>query len=357
MRRDAQFLICLILILWLPYYMGAFDKDKPASSTSLRSSNPEILANWSAVQSAVNQDHEFAGTASGTQSGKHEVIVFQEEASAGASATNEGHLQAIDGGSQPELAFTSEDGTEVQLTKDGNLHSSNNIVVDGTSTLTGNIISNLTLAAGFDLIGSATSDINMNSGNFTVAGATGNTSVGGTFESVGVATLADTSVTKTTAAPVANAQITNKKYVDDLFVYAKMRRNTIQSINSGSETVVEFNAEVFESSAGINNTGTFRITPGVAGKYILSASIKMAIIPDQKFVLFKIRVSGSTIAQVQQKQSTATTGDMVMNITTIVDLTAANYIDCTVEHDSGTAKDVSSGEAATFMAVAKIGHD
>jgi len=72
-----------------------------------------------------------------------------------------------------------------------------------------------TLGDGADLIGSATSDITMNTDKFTVAGATGNTSVGGTLESVGVATLADTSVTKTTAAPTADAQIANKKYVDD----------------------------------------------------------------------------------------------------------------------------------------------
>lgn len=185
MKSETKFLICLMVCLWLPLYMGAFDKDKPAASTSLRSSNPEILANWSQIQSALNQDHEFAGTSAGTQSGKHEVVVFQEEASAGASATNEGHLQVIDGGTQPELAFTSEDGTELQFTKDGNLYSSNNLVVDGTSTFTGATASDLTLGAGFNLVGSSTSDILINTDKFTVDGATGNTLNGGTLDVVG----------------------------------------------------------------------------------------------------------------------------------------------------------------------------
>ena len=50
---------------------------------------------------------------------------------------------------------------------------------------------------------------------------TGNTTVGGTldvtgaFESTGVATLADASLTKTSAAPTTDAMIANKKYVDD----------------------------------------------------------------------------------------------------------------------------------------------
>jgi len=72
-----------------------------------------------------------------------------------------------------------------------------------------------TLGDGADLIGSATSDITINTDKFTVAGATGNTSIAGTFESTGIATLADASVTKTTGAPTADAQIANKKYVDD----------------------------------------------------------------------------------------------------------------------------------------------
>ena len=104
MKHAKRFMLPVIIVLvsWLPWLLGAFDKDKPAASTSLRSSNPEILANWSQIQTALNLDHEFAGTAAGTQTGKHEVLTMQEEASAGASSTNEGHLQVIDGGSQPE---------------------------------------------------------------------------------------------------------------------------------------------------------------------------------------------------------------------------------------------------------------
>ncbi len=110
-------------------------------------------------------------------------------------------------------------GTEVSAADTGE-HTditTDSIVNAGAMTASGTI----TLGAGADLVGSATSDITFNTNKFTVAGDTGNTSIAGTldvtgaFESTGIATLADASVTKTTAAPGADAQIANKKYVDD----------------------------------------------------------------------------------------------------------------------------------------------
>ena len=76
----------------------------------------------------------------------------------------------------------------------------------------------VTLGAGDDLIGSSTSDIAIGGSGtekFTVAGATGNTVIVGTLGVTGVATLGDSSQMATSAAPTADADIANKKYVDD----------------------------------------------------------------------------------------------------------------------------------------------
>jgi len=91
------------------------------------------------------------------------------------------------------------------------------LTVDGATTLTGAVGSaaSITLGAGADLIGSSTSDITIGANKFTVAGATGNTLVAGTFTSTGVATVGDGSLLKTSAAPTTDAMIANKKYVDD----------------------------------------------------------------------------------------------------------------------------------------------
>lgn len=86
-----------------------------------------------------------------------------------------------------------------------------------TGTFSGLITANagLTLGDDDDLIGSETSDIIINTNKFTVAGATGNTVVGGTFVSTGVAVLADASQLATAAAPTDPCDIVNKQYVDD----------------------------------------------------------------------------------------------------------------------------------------------
>ncbi|KKN53630.1 hypothetical protein LCGC14_0600610 [marine sediment metagenome] len=233
MKKNKTTLFLALLCVWSSVFVGfrysqqirnilpvvfvqVFDKDKPSAATSLRNSQPEILTNWSDLVTAINQDHEFVNASAGVQSGKHEVITFQEEAAAGASSTNEGHLQVIDGGSQPEMAFTSEDGVQLQFTKDGDLFSSAGFTVSGTSTFNGSI----TLGAGDDLIGSATSDITFNTNKFTVAGATGNVVAAGTLTVSGVATLGDSSQMATSAAPTTDADLANKKYVDDSLAFS-----------------------------------------------------------------------------------------------------------------------------------------
>ena len=68
-NNKAIYLFLALLCVWCPLFMGAFDKDKPSSSTSLRSSNPEILANWSALETAIGNEHEFS--TGGANTGDH----------------------------------------------------------------------------------------------------------------------------------------------------------------------------------------------------------------------------------------------------------------------------------------------
>ena len=70
----------------------------------------------------------------------------------------------------------------------------NGVVLSDSLTVSGMITANggVTLGAGDDLIGSSTSDITINTNKFTVAGASGNTVVGGTLNVTGiVSTSAD----------------------------------------------------------------------------------------------------------------------------------------------------------------------
>ncbi len=78
------------------------------------------------------------------------------------------------------------DGTTVTNSKNwintGTMTITEATTCSSTLSIAGNVVSNISLGAGYDLIGSSTSDIAINSNKFTVAGATGNTVVAGTAE-------------------------------------------------------------------------------------------------------------------------------------------------------------------------------
>lgn len=100
-----------------------------------------------------------------------------------------------------------------------------NLTVDGATTHTGAVYANggITLGADKGLLGSSTSDINLNSAKFRVYGATGNTTVGGTLAVTGVATLGNSSQMASSTAPTTDADLANKKYVDDQITATKIK--------------------------------------------------------------------------------------------------------------------------------------
>ena len=79
----------------------SFDKTKPAATTTLRQSNPEILANQSALETAMDQDHDF--TTGSTQTGKHNKVTLMEASDDQATAENEMGIYAKDDSGAPSL--------------------------------------------------------------------------------------------------------------------------------------------------------------------------------------------------------------------------------------------------------------
>ncbi len=160
--------ICLFLALlcvWCPLSMAAWDKDKPSSSTSLRASNPEILANWSALETSFGAFHEYS--TGGSNTGENLSIKFNAPISTPTNAANKLWIYSKDVNSVVEAHILDESGNELQITSGGDLFSSAGLTITGASTFNGSI----TLGAGDDLIGSSTSDITFNTNKFTVAGA------------------------------------------------------------------------------------------------------------------------------------------------------------------------------------------
>lgn len=245
--------------------MGAWDKAKPAASTSLRNSNPEILANWTALETAITQDHEFS--TGGTNSGEHKQIKFNVPVTTPTNAANKGWLYSKDVSAVVELHWLDESNNELQITSGGDLFSSTGLVVTGTTTLNGS----LTLGAGDDLLLSTTSDITISGNTFTVAGATGNTVIAGTLAIAGITTvtggLADGSVlVAATESGDGDRTISDKAFVDAHGIVQIVNTQT-GAVNTGT-TQMPYDDTIPQNTEG-DEYMTLAITPTSATNKLL----------------------------------------------------------------------------------------
>jgi hypothetical protein len=209
--------------------MGAWDQAKPSASTSLANSNPEILANWVALESAIGQDHEFS--TGGTNSGKHLQVTFDANLSASPAtvAADEGVLYLLDVGSKAELHFEDEDENTIQMTSGGDLYSSTGLTVVNNGSVGGTL------------------------------GVTGNTTVGGTLDigsTTAVAgTLDEDDMASDSATNLATQQ-SIKAYVDANDVYG----DTASENDSESNAMVKGQAYLAQTSGFVTAWSTVTIS-------------------------------------------------------------------------------------------------
>lgn len=215
MKKTKYILInvFLLFILFTSLCFGAWDKDKPSASTSLANSNPEILANYAALEVAIGQDHTFT---TGNPDGKHKQVTFTDPISTPGNVANEGVVYIKDVAAVVELHFKDESGNEIQMSSGGSMGSATTALLANTATFSGAIAANgsITLGAGDDLLLSTTSDITISGNTFTVAGATGNTIIAGTLGVTGIATLGDGSLATTQTASDGSTKLATTAYVD-----------------------------------------------------------------------------------------------------------------------------------------------
>ena len=292
MKKNKEFLylVLAILCVWCPLFMGAWDKDKPASSTSMRNSNPQILANWSALESGFGAFHEYS--TGGTNSGENTKIKFNTPISTPTNAANKSWLYEKDVSAVVELHWLDESGNELQMTSGGDLYSSAGLTVTGASTFNGSI----TLGAGDDLIGSSTSDITINTDKFTVAGDTGNTVIAGSLNPTSYVTtnggFLDEDALGSDAADKVASQQSIKAYADALggsgegFIkgWVSFASNgtiadsfNVTSVNRDSAGVYTITWDTNFANANYVVVGTNVVGPA-GGFFILSKAVGSAVV-------------------------------------------------------------------------------
>lgn len=244
----------------------AFDKDKPAASTSLRTSNPEILENNESVQDAVNREHIFAGTAAGTQTGDHTQGSARCFSQASAPATR------IDGD-----GFLSTDLGSLWIDTDDNAVYVLTATTPTWTPVSTEVIETL-LASNRAFLGvlACAGNFTVN-GKFDVAAANGNTIVAGTLDVTGVMTTTAASVLgdgSTLAAATESGDsdrtIADKAYVDNTVTVGGVVQ-VVATVNATPSTITgEF---PYDNTTPVITEGsevmTATITPGSASNKLM----------------------------------------------------------------------------------------
>tara|TARA_R100001082_G_scaffold78898_1_gene46324 strand:- start:54 stop:530 length:477 start_codon:yes stop_codon:yes gene_type:complete len=81
--------------------------------------------------------------------------------------------------------------------------------------------------------------------------------------------------------------------------YAR-KDGTAQSVPSQTVTKITFNTEEFDEGGVYDNSTNYRFTPGVAGVYLISASIAITNHPAGKFAQIRVNKNGSLLEDFTQ---------------------------------------------------------
>jgi hypothetical protein len=117
-------------------------------------------------------------------------------------------------------------------------------------------------------------------------------------------------------------------------------RNATLSISNSTDTIIVFDTEDFDTDSAYNvSDGKFTVPSGKAGKYFFHAFTRYQYASsDLKNFNMQIEVNGSRVAQINVRGSTYTS----ISCSTLENLSAGDYVQIKVQHDIGSATEITS---------------
>lgn len=132
--------------------------------------------------------------------------------------------------------------------------------------------------------------------------------------------------------------------------FASVYHNTTQNVTTGVQTAITFNTETLDAQ-GWHDTGvnTNRITVGVTGYYVASTWLQYAATggSGNYWDTVTFRVNGTDVFPHRQLQQVDAFSKMFVITSPIMAVTAAQYIDVTLEQNSGTTRAVQTNARLT----------
>ena len=130
----------------------------------------------------------------------------------------------------------------------------------------------------------------------------------------------------------------------------RTRRTTTQSLTNATLTAIQFGVEDYDTATyHDNSTNNTRLTVPQAGKYLISGCIEFAANATGVRTC-GIRLNGSTYVASQGSSSMGSVLTTVVNVTTVLDLAASDYVELIGYQSSGGALNVQGSQMTNFSA-------
>ena len=123
------------------------------------------------------------------------------------------------------------------------------------------------------------------------------------------------------------------------------RGTSVQSIGNASLTIIQFNAELYDSG-GCYDTSNYKFTPDVAGKYLINATVRMGTATDANSCQIEIFKNTSTFSRVNENNIHYTS----IVSTAIIDMNgSSDYIQAKIYQDTGGNADIQYNSDSTYQ--------
>ena len=137
------------------------------------------------------------------------------------------------------------------------------------------------------------------------------------------------------------------------------RTTSNQTIATGTETKVQWNAEEFDIFSEFDLTTNYRFTTTTPGYYNITANITWSGLPaGDKHYWALIKKNGSIVAEDLRHEMAAGDVDSVGALTNMVHtmlyLNKNDYIEIYVEHDGGANTDIYKGSNRSYLIIYRI---
>jgi len=123
------------------------------------------------------------------------------------------------------------------------------------------------------------------------------------------------------------------------------RGSSVQSIPNSTLTIVEFNAELYDSGSCFD-TSTYKFTPNVAGKYWINATVRMGTSTDASSCQVEIFKNAASFSRVNMNNVHYTS---IVNSTTIDMNGSSDYIQVKLYQDTGGAANIQYNSDSTYQ--------